>query len=76
MGVKEFIPQPVKREEFAQAVQRCQERYLQRHPEQTKKGKLINVMGSKGGVGTTTIAVNLAVVCNACSPTNRSFWWT
>ncbi len=26
-----------------------------------KEGKIINVIGSKGGVGTTTIAVNLAV---------------
>ena len=67
-GVKEFIPQPVKREEFAQALQRCQERYLQRHPEQTKKGKLINVMGSKGGVGTTTIAVNLALSLQRVQP--------
>ena len=26
-----------------------------------KSGKIINVIGSKGGVGTTTVAVNLAV---------------
>lgn len=60
-GVKEFIPQPVKREEFEQALQRCQARSRQRAPGQSKKGQLINIMGSKGGVGTTTIAVNLAL---------------
>lgn len=60
-GVKEFIPQPVKREEFEQALQRVQERVSQRAPRQSKKGQLINIMGSKGGVGTTTIAVNLAL---------------
>jgi pilus assembly protein CpaE len=59
--VKEFIPQPVKREDLEQTLLRCQERYRQRHPGQVKKGQLINIMGSKGGVGTTTIAVNLAV---------------
>src|SRR6266567_2301211 len=31
-GVKEFIPQPVKREELEQALQRYQERYRQRTP--------------------------------------------
>jgi pilus assembly protein CpaE len=67
-GVKEFIPQPVKREEVEQALQRCQERYRQRNPEQAKKGKVINVMGSKGGVGTTTIAVNLALSLQRAQP--------
>ena len=60
-GVKEFIPQPLDRDEFEQALQRCLERHQQDKPAQVKLGKLFNIMGSKGGVGTTTIAVNLAI---------------
>jgi len=67
-GVKEFIPQPVKREELEQALQRYQERYRQRTPRQSKQSKLINIIGSKGGVGTTTIAVNLALSLQRLHP--------
>lgn len=60
-GVKEFIPQPLKKEELGQAFHRFKERHKGRKPEPSKRGKLLNIMGSKGGVGTTTIAVNLAI---------------
>jgi pilus assembly protein CpaE len=40
---------------------RFKERHKERRPAPAKRGKLITVIGSKGGVGTTTIAVNLAV---------------
>jgi len=60
VGVKEFIPQPLNRPELEDAFQRFKERHKDRKVEKTKRGKLINIMGSKGGVGTTTIAVNLA----------------
>ena len=63
-GVKEFFPQPLNKEEVKRALQRLR---LQQSPQQrrkaegpTKQGKIINVIGSKGGVGTTTVAVNLA----------------
>ena len=62
-GAREFIPQPVKKEEVTTAVKKFLERKkfgdaVDRKP--GKKGKIIHVIGSKGGVGTTTIAVNLA----------------
>ena len=67
-GVKEFIPQPIQRAELEDALRRFKERHKERRPATAKRGKLITVIGSKGGVGTTTIAVNLAVsFCQANS---------
>lgn len=61
VGVKEFLPAPLQTEAVAEALAHFKDR-------QEKKlqkahgylGKIISVIGSKGGVGTTTIAVNLA----------------
>jgi pilus assembly protein CpaE len=67
-GVQEFLPQPFHKEDLYQAIQRFEERYKRSHPLPTKRGRLINVMGSKGGVGTTTIAINLAVSLQELHP--------
>lgn len=61
-GAREFFSPPVKDEEIKQALQESKERRIEIEGRKTfKEGKIINVIGSKGGVGTTTIAVNLAV---------------
>jgi pilus assembly protein CpaE len=60
-GVKEFIPQPLNPHDLLQALVRCHERHKHTEPQAKQPGVLINVMGAKGGVGTTTIAVNLAM---------------
>ncbi len=62
IGAREFFTQPVKINEVMDALIKFKE---QESPAGTKKapvkkGKVINVLGSKGGVGTTTVAVNLA----------------
>ena len=60
LGAKEFLSIPIETEEVEKAL----ERYIDRNQHslnRSKKGELINIIGSKGGVGTTTIAVNLAV---------------
>lgn len=67
-GVKEFIPQPIQRAELEDALTRFKERHKERRPATAKRGKLITVIGSKGGVGTTTIAVNLAVSLRQTNP--------
>ena len=61
-GANEFLLQPIKRTEFRDAMGR-----LERAPKQTvagesKLGKVYTFIGTKGGVGTTTMAVNFAAV--------------
>jgi pilus assembly protein CpaE len=63
-GAREFVPQPVQKEEVREAIKRLIERKEESErigKKRDRKGKIINVIGSKGGVGTTTIAVNLAI---------------
>ena len=61
-GANEFLMQPIKRTEFRDAMSR-----LERHPRhgatgESKLGKIYTFVGTKGGVGTTTLAVNFAGV--------------
>ncbi len=62
LGVKEFFIQPIMKEEVEAALRkfRDSQEIIVREPKK-KKGKIINVIGSKGGIGTTTVAVNLAI---------------
>jgi pilus assembly protein CpaE len=61
-GVKEFVPQPIDAEEFRQALLRFkQRRQALPDPGKQSAGQVLTVFGSKGGVGTTTVSVNLAV---------------
>jgi len=61
-GAREFFPQPIKKEEVREALLKFKERIESSKPikDKKKRGKIIDIIGSKGGVGTTTIAVNLA----------------
>ncbi len=61
-GTKEFFAQPIQGEEVRQALLKFQARWT-RNPGSNAtrtKGELIHLVGSKGGVGVTTLAVNLA----------------
>jgi pilus assembly protein CpaE len=58
-GVKEFFPQPLKKDEVRAALEKFRDKKLQVSLSRGR-GKIIDLLGSKGGVGTTTIAVNLA----------------
>jgi pilus assembly protein CpaE len=62
VGAKEFFPQPIKKEEVKTALLKLKERRGKGkfEGEKRKHGKIIDVIGSKGGVGNTTLAVNLA----------------
>jgi pilus assembly protein CpaE len=61
-GVKEFLVNPIRPEEIKDALSRFSERQARAvQGPMARDGKLISVFGSKGGVGTTTVAVNLAV---------------
>ena len=61
-GVKEFFTQPLDAAEVRGALDRFKERHSQDAGRRdSKNGSIISIFGSKGGVGTTTVAVNLAV---------------
>jgi pilus assembly protein CpaE len=61
-GIKEFFPQPINKEDVRNAMIKIKtEKGEGNNGNAVQKGKIINVLGSKGGVGTTTIAINLAV---------------
>ena len=61
-GVKEFFPQPIEPVEVKAALERFKGRSEQAQQNTVpKQGRIISVVGSKGGVGATTIAVNLSV---------------
>ena len=63
LGVKEFFPQPLKPEIVEKALDDVVKRFQQReHHSKLRQGKVISVVGGKSGVGTTTLAVNLAVL--------------
>ncbi len=57
MGIKEFLPKPID----VKALQEAIERVEVEKKDTAKQGKLINVVGASGGVGTTLITTNLAV---------------
>jgi pilus assembly protein CpaE len=61
-GAKEFFTQPIKKEEVKDAFLKFKERRekVKFDGEKKKRGKIIDVIGSKGGVGNTTLAVNVA----------------
>jgi len=61
LGAREFFPQPIKVDEVKQAFQTFKEQLKESTWKvKDKSGKIISIFGSKGGVGTTTVAVNLA----------------
>lgn len=60
-GAREFFPLPLKKEDLVAAFIKYKERNnLTVAGKGRKKGTIINIVGSKGGIGTTTIAVNFA----------------
>jgi pilus assembly protein CpaE len=69
LGVKEFIPQPINPQEMEAALSRFEQRLGGRVPtRQRKAGKVVSIIGAKGGVGTSTVATNLSVSTRHVSP--------
>jgi len=61
-GANEFLLQPLKRSEFREAVARLERAPRRSAAGESKLGKVYTFIGTKGGVGTTTMAVNFASV--------------
>ncbi|HZT29789.1 MAG TPA: P-loop NTPase [Bryobacteraceae bacterium] len=61
-GANEFLLQPLKRSEFRDAMGRLERAPRRGGAGESKLGKVYTFLGTKGGVGTTTLAVNFASV--------------
>lgn len=59
-GVKEFLPVPFTQDDAEQALRRLKERVVESHPAAEKpKGKIIGIIAAKGGLGASSLTVNL-----------------
>ncbi len=68
VGIREFLPLPLAKSDLEAAVARLSLVKKRIQPVESQQGKLIVVTGHKGGAGTTTLAVNLAVALGeACN---------
>jgi pilus assembly protein CpaE len=61
-GANDFLTQPLKRIDFRDAMQRLESTPRRVTMTGSRLGKIYTFLGSKGGVGTTTLAVNFASV--------------
>jgi pilus assembly protein CpaE len=62
VGVKEFLPQPLTRQDVEPALARFEERFACKSSDlEMYAGRVIAVIGVRGGVGTSTVTTNLAV---------------
>jgi pilus assembly protein CpaE len=60
-GIKEYLSVPLNEDEVRNALEQFVARQSKAESNNTKTGQILHVMGTKGGVGATTVAVNLAV---------------
>jgi pilus assembly protein CpaE len=67
LGIKEFLQIPVQEEEVSAALDRFMRRREMKAEGPGKRGRVITVIGAKGGVGGTTLAVNLAAALHRIS---------
>src|SRR5437868_214539 len=61
-GANDFLIQPLKRAEFRDAITRLERTPRRAASGESRLGKVYSFLGAKGGVGTTTLAVNFASV--------------
>lgn len=62
-GGADFLRQPLKRAEFSEAVARLEQHVQRVHRQGRQLGRMYSFVGVKGGMGTTTAAVNFAALC-------------
>lgn len=61
-GAKEFLSSPLRLEDFLGAIERIQAQRGGRNETQVRSSRVITVAGASGGVGCTSLAINLACV--------------
>jgi pilus assembly protein CpaE len=62
-GSSDFLRQPLKRAEFSEAMTRLEQHVQRIHRQGRQLGRMYTFVGVKGGMGTTTAAVNFAALC-------------
>src|SRR4026209_949431 len=61
VGVKEFLSQPLTRQEMEPALARFEERFSAKVAQSDRQlGRVVSVIGARGGVGVSTVATNMA----------------
>jgi pilus assembly protein CpaE len=71
-GIKEFLPQPLDPEDVGAAFGRLKEHFAAiQAAAGGRRGQVLCVLGGKAGIGTTTLAVNLASMLHA-APGDRA----
>jgi pilus assembly protein CpaE len=63
LGGADFLQQPLKRAEFSEAMSRLEQHGQRIHRQERQLGRMYTFAGVKGGMGTTTAAVNFAAIC-------------
>lgn len=64
MGVKEFVPLPIVEEKFASGIERVAQQYGM-----GKRARIIHLIPTMGGCGSTTLACNIAAALARCGKT-------
>jgi pilus assembly protein CpaE len=62
-GSADFLQQPLKRAEFSEAMTRLDQHSQRIQRQERQLGRMYSFVGVKGGVGTTTAAINFAATC-------------
>ena len=69
LGVKEFLPQPLTRQDVEPALLRFEERFNGRvSGSEMESGRVVAVIGARGGIGSSTVATNLAASIQQTKP--------
>jgi pilus assembly protein CpaE len=66
-GVSEVLPEPIVADDVRKAIERVTDRRMHAEP-----GRLYGFVGAKGGVGTTTVAVNVATALGMAGKPERT----
>jgi pilus assembly protein CpaE len=61
-GAREFVQQPVNKDELVDAVKRILQARREAAPDSLMSSKMVTVFGTRGGTGATTVAANLAAL--------------
>jgi pilus assembly protein CpaE len=68
MGVREFLPLPLNRQDLEGALERVWLSKKRLQPDTTRRGQVMVVTSHKGGSGATTMAINLALALAELQP--------